>query len=410
MNALNKIGLIPFFISIYFLAYAILPGVMGAESASLVKTVLLLFILFLLLFKSKIRNNYTEYINILMTCFFSYFIINVIKGGNSDIIRWVINITIFFVSYKCCDYKCFFALKHVIKIVTLICTINTLYVSFKNGMIYARYEALVDKCFLTALYGMSYFFCILDIFYNKQKKINILCIFVFIMVNIFLVQSKTSLLALVVELIVLYVFFQEIRPVYNRYIKYFTIISFSFFLILPYLPNIQVSDDLAYGINRIVGYEIFDESSFVRSSDKISMTFDVRDGLRDYCFKLFLDNPVFGIGQGNFKIINKTTEFYWLSETESSWLQILTEGGTFYLCAMLFFFLKPINDTYRKIKTNTYSQYSYYYLMSLSFFLTFFVLYLYNDFADSFFWLSAGIMTSLIVCDKTESLLINNNK
>ena len=248
---------------------------------------------------------------------------------------------------------------------------------------------------------MTYFLCIIDILYNRNKWFNIISLFIFVLSNVFIVQSKTSLLALLLELIILYLTFPKIRAKYNKYLKYIVVLGcFAFVL----LPTVTLPQELTYGINRVIGFELLDQSNFTRSTDRLGTTFDVRDRVRDFCFNLFSDNPIFGIGQGNFKVINNasSSDFNNLTQTESSWLQILTEGGLFYLFTMMFFFLKPMSDVRRILRKSNKTRYTYYYLMAGSFFLVFSILYLFNDFADSLFWLSAGIMTSLIACDKTK--------
>lgn len=319
------------------------------------------------------------------------------------IIKWTFNVIFFFLFFKYSNCKFLYAMDFGIKIAMAIGSLYILFVVLKNGSLeYDRGEIFIDKAFLTSLFALSYFFCILDIFFNRDKIFNIILFSVSVFVNLFVVQSKTSLFALVIELLILYFFFPIIRPVYNKYIKYLVIIGFLAFTILPSVP---LPDDLTYGINRVLGFEFLDESKLTRSYNNLSMTYDIRDDVRAYCFRLFLENPILGIGQGNFAILNQASsnDFNWLSETESSWLQILTEGGLFYFLTMIFLFFKPINDAYKKLKNEVGTKYSYYYLMTFSFFIIFIVLFLFNDFSDSFFWISAGIMASLIVCDKTES-------
>lgn len=398
---LKEVGFIPLCVGIYFSIYAILPGIVDKETASLVKTVFLAFIIIIMVFNYDRKNDYNDYMRVIIPFFVIYLIINIICHPGPDIIRWGINVTAFCVFYKYSNYKCFNVLSFALKIATLICTFSFLYYSIIYGtMAYFRDDALIDKAYLTAFYAMTYFFCIVDILYNRYKWFNVVTLIVFVWVNVFIVQSKTSLLALAIELITLYVFFPSIRTTYNKYLRYIVVIGG---VAMMFLTTITLPQELTFGINRVLGFEFLDQSGFTRSEEHLSITFDVREDVRAYCFKLFSENPIFGIGQGQFKYVNHASHNYfsYLTQTESSWLQILTEGGLFYLFIMLYFFLKPIIDVRKKIFSNQEHGYIYYYLMAYSFFLVFAVMYLFNDFADSLFWLSAGIMASLISCDKS---------
>lgn len=400
MHRLKNIGLIPFSLGIYIICYVFLPWIIGKELSSLVKMMLLGLMFFFIILFAKEDNRYLEYESILIPGFSIYFFFNLIFWWNLEILRWGVNIVLFFIFYRYSSYKCFYVFSFIIKFMTLICTFFIFTDSLYYGeWIYDRAGGIMDKSYLTYFLALTYFFCVVDILYNRHTIFNMLSLFFCLVVNIMVIQSKTSLFAFVINLVLLFCFYSELRRMIKKYIKYLIPIGIIFFVFFVRIPSSQ--EDLKYGINRVLSFELFDEANFIRTEDRLGATFDIRKDVREYCFELFWDNPIFGIGQGNYKFINQKSDNYFnqLSDTESSWLQILVEGGIYYIFIMAYFFLKPINDIRRKLKYNPNSLYSYYYVMSFSFFITCFVMYFFNDFTDSLFWISAGIMVMLISCD-----------
>ena len=197
----------------------------------------------------------------------------------------------------------------------------------------------------------------------------------FTIVNVLIVQSKTSLLGIIVEFFLLWIFLPHKR---NMIKKILLLVAFVAFVIVFFFPKMILDEGLMYGINRVTGIDFFDYNSFDKSLDRMSQTFDIRNDIRLYCFKLFNENPIIGIGFANYRDINASSSNYFndIGDTESSWIQIMVEGGAFFIICMSSFFLYPIILGYTKIKKITNSSHIYYKLMGISFFAIFAILFL----------------------------------
>ena len=165
------------------------------------------------------------------------------------------------------------------------------------------------------------------------------------------------------------------------------IVASSFFF-----PQIGLPQELRYGINRIIGIKLFEEN-YSMSELHLSYTYDVRIGMREYCYKLFSENPLLGIGIGNFYNYNRYSGnfFNHLTQTESSWLQIMTEGGVCLIIIYLMLFATPLLLAVKHLRKYGFRD-DYVATTCMCFFLCFFLSFFYNDFTDSFFWISTGVI------------------
>lgn len=388
-----KERIIPITLFIYLIAYTVLTFLVGRETASLVKSLIIIFMVAVLLVHNKGNNSIELYDKFLFPLFFLFCIIQLFIFYNSEIVRFAINIIVFYVFFKRANEDFFKSLSVSIKIVTLIASLSVVWVSLRYGqMMYFRDEAIIDKSYLTAFYTLSYIFCFVDIVFKNNIKINAFLLLFFIIINVLIVQSKASILLIPTIPIITYLVATEKRKEIRKTIFYGLLVV----LVLSALfPQIVLPEQLKYGANRIAGIELFEEN-YTMMESHLSYTYDVRIGMREYCYELFSNNPLVGIGIGNFKNYNRYSGnfFNHLTETESSWLQILTEGGLFLIAIYLILFLTPIISCIKHFKKHEVID-AYIPMTCMCFSLCFFLLFFYNDFTDSFFWISAGIILGI---------------
>ena len=101
-------------------------------------------------------------------------------------------------------------------------------------------------------------------------------------------------------ILLLFLLNEEARKKIKRFIPLFLLM---YLFLLFFFPSIALPDDIRYGINRLAGNEIL-SSKYTRIMEHLSMTYDVRADMKDYCFRLFKEHPILGVGIGNFAVLN----------------------------------------------------------------------------------------------------------
>lgn len=148
-------------------------------------------------------------------------------------------------------------------------------------------------------------------------------------------------------------------------------------------------------INYIAGYEVL-ELDRVR----VENTFSMRNDLLYTCLNLFAEYPFLGIGLGNFPYYNKGY-FSEIGETESSVLQIITEGGLFYTVLMFTFYWYVIQYVVKNNKRN----FSYQNSLVMAFPIIYLIISFTNDFMDNMYWAFMGITCSYIYRNKLSNVV-----
>lgn len=278
------------------------------------------------------------------------------------------------------------------KICSFLITISVCFLAYKfQALEYFRADAIIDKSAITSFYSITFIFLLVDIVYGKYKSFNLLLLGLLLGTDVVIVNSKISLFLFGVSFLLLYLI-GDIKV--KAYLKKIIIGGLIIILILiTAFPDLVIPDDLKYSINKITGYDLF--TDFVRSEERMDATYNIRGDLWNFCInKLFFSNPMLGIGIGEFEDYTKhgPMSIRELTETESSMLSIITEGGLLYFSLMICLFFSTIRGAYKKLT-------SYKTPENLTLFL-FFVVYpimmIGNDFLDSLYWIQMGIMVNFL--------------
>lgn len=373
------------FLAFFIFEYVLLPLFFPDNVCSVVKSGTLLCLAIVLEFnKEKNRSALIEFSTVLL---FGLTVIQILIFKNIEGIKLLINVICFFVffrnasvSFACCFIK-------LIKFGALFAVVSVFYFCIKYQVLYYFRDLIgIQKQTLSILFLLGGFFCFCSvIFYRSGLSTLLFCLFLFF--NLFVVQSKSSLLVTFLQLLFFFCMDKVTRRKFKRTIRQFVLISI---IVTLFFPSIALPDDIRYGINRISGIQFFSEST-ERSEEKLSMTYDIRGDLVTGCLNLFNESPIFGVGMGNFAKISqkKGNMFYGLSETESEWLGILTEGGITYFAVFLFFCSAGLYKSFRLHKINYQNKLG---LVAFIFLAGYLIMFIFNDFMDSIFWIGLGCL------------------
>lgn len=305
-------------------------------------------------------------------------------------------IFLFMVSYKEFPMKSLVIIFTSVKISTLIFAVSvfSLYLTYGG---YMRADALIDKSLASGLLALCFMVCWIDVILNRQRIANVVIIAALLYVDIFIIVSKTSIFAFLCFVILTYFFMEENdRRIYMKLFKYIIgiacIIAFIF-------PDIALSNDLKETINTIAGHEVY-ELSRVR----VDNTFSVRGYLVEYSInQLFMNNPFIGIGIGNFAYYNHS--FYSdITETESSALAIITEGGIYYAIVMIVFYYNMIKKGIKGMRKKL----GYEECIAVGLPVVYFILCIGNDFMDTLYWSMMGISYTILYKHSSNTIYSNN--
>lgn len=354
----------------------------------LVKSILIA-LLPLALYESRIFTNQCKYVERTLLPFFIAFLYAQLMYFSSDApIKVISNIAIYFFLSKYANGYIGNHFCWCIKMITFFaCMPVVFYCVVNHSLYYYRDSIFIEKQTMSVLLMLSYVFCLLDVFFSQKKRmINFGLFLFFIGINLFVIQSKSSLFALAVSAIVLYFMKDSVRRWIKKRIGY---LLGGYVIVMLLFPSVALPDDIRFGVNRITGTEIF-STNYTRRESRMELTYTIRDEVRALCFKAFRQNPILGIGIGNFATYNKysNSKISFLCEPESAWLSIITEGGALYGLCMVLFFALNIYYTYKWTREDESDIYA---CRALLLNICFCIMFVFNDFMDSLFWMSSGI-------------------
>lgn len=283
------------------------------------------------------------------------------------------------------------------KVCSLICASSVLIVSYMFQTIeYLRDDVIIDKSFMTFFFSFTFVFTLVDIRFGKQVIFNYIVLILVFLTNIMIVQSKISIAIFIITILI--IFFLGERIVKKRILRLFGFAITLFIILVFSFPDLVLPDDIKFAINTVTGQRIF--TDFVRAEDKLNATYNIREDVWNFCLnKLFVEHPLLGIGIGNFPeyakkisaaFIEEQQEY--LTQTESSLISIITEGGILYLLIMIRFFSLLMRRSYYVLKELRLREYYYAFLV----FLSYSIMIIGNDFLDSMFWIQTGLMAGII--------------
>lgn len=369
----------------FLFEYILLPLVLPDSACSLLKSVSLLCLALLLPFGKN--KNRSSLIGMGSAALLLVVICQILLFRNSATIKLLVNIVLFLLFFRYSSFSLAEFFGGLVKLGGLLALFPVIFFCIKFQNLY-YYRDLIDiqKQVLSLFFLLGGLFCAFSAIFDRSKlSIVLFCLFLFF--NLFVVQSKSSLLVLFISLGVVLCFDKEARKKTKRMLL---CLAFGYLVLLLVAPSLAVPDDIRYGINRIFGTELL-SSSYERSQEKLSATYDIRNDLIQNCLSLFNESPVFGIGIGNFAEVSRKSGgiFYGLDQTESEWLGIITEGGVTYLVAISGFLFCCLYKAFKLYDLNPQNKFG---LAAFVFVGAYSVMFIFNDFMDSIFWIGSGIL------------------
>ena len=305
----------------------------------------------------------------------------------------IIHISVFLIFvYKSLPDKTLSAIGLALKINGVVCVCSALVLYFTYGFYY-RSLGIVDKSLMSSIFPLCLATCWIEFIQGKHRVLNISIIILVLIVNIFIVVSKTTFIAFGTFCVIYYFCLpKDQKYLYRNILKRLVPVIF---LILLFFPDIALPNDMKETIIYIAGYEVL-ELDRVR----VENTFSMRNDLLYTCLNLFAEYPFLGIGLGNFPYYNKGY-FSEIGETESSVLQIITEGGLFYTVLMFTFYWYVIQYVVKNNKRN----FSYQNSLVMAFPIIYLIISFTNDFMDNMYWAFMGITCSYIYRNKLSNVV-----
>lgn len=212
------------------------------------------------------------------------------------------------------------------------------YSSMGLSLYNVRHDTLVDKSAFTLVYSMSIIW-LTYVFADKRKKLirvaSIALIFLFTYCGLIIIESKTLLLAYV-TVVVMLALIGKIR------LKPFAVIALIlvvFFAMLYIALNPDILPDFVKSLlSNVFGIDV---GSY--NHERYDTTYSGRWQIVLSALSELSKNPFFGIGFGQFAEVSSQYWSVWgfeVTETESSWLSFLTEGGVLFFIIQLLLILK----------------------------------------------------------------------
>lgn len=394
---INRWDLLFIFFLLFTLVINAALGVRGTFVGDIIK-----FLLLFLVTSHYIKHKYpsVKFVNTFFCLVCIFTIIQFVIFNNLIILKLFIGVCFF------CFFSVFSNYKHVrclslsIKIASIIITLNVFYVCLVHGgVMYFSFREYtwLDKSFYTSIYAFTYVLCLLDIMHNIKKVENFLLLLLCTLTNIFIVQSKTALFTIPITMLIIWFYgSNDVKRNNRKFLKY---IILGVLLVLVFFPNIALPDPIKLGINKLLNTNLF----VVDVVGNMEKTYDMRGLIWAFCIDLWMKHPFFGIGIGHYEYyIVKADELICdVGEEESSFLQIIVEGGLLYFSIMFYFFYDSIKKSIHKVKTIR----DYYSFYPLLIYFTYVIIIIGNDFIDLFFWISCGIMCGALHNVKTQNYL-----
>lgn len=268
-------------------------------------------------------------------------------------------------------------------------------------------NTVLDKSVYTLVLTLT-FICLLVSFFDKQKKLNktkkilMFTLLVFLgAINLVLIQSKLFILVLVTAVFVLY-FFADGSP--KRKARTFVLI-FLFGIVLWFVFFPQYIPDYIYVfLNRYLGL-FSDNVSGIQAYDRYTTTYGMRSTIYSYALNLFLDHFLFGLGFGNYRIyaMENAILLGGVTQTESSMMNILVEGGLIYFLNHIIFLMILL---FRILRMRRKERGNMLFIKFLIILIAYFILNAGNDFFNVLYWVVLGFIYK---CSDQKVRCLNEN-
>lgn len=234
-----------------------------------------------------------------------------------------------------------------------------------------RDEMLIDKGMLTIWFSLTLCFSFIDSMVKGIKNFSTL-IFVFILlVNLVVVQSKTCILAFVIFLGFFIVLSKQ--QIHKRLLRYMIPLLIVYGVLIFSNPTEYIPHTFIVALNQVVGSDVIPVYT-----DKFDMgTYDSRELIDIYCTKLFFENPIVGIGLGNYELL--PTLPTGVTECENTYFDLLVNGGLLYGAPVIYILFITLVRNVKLIWKST-NIVEYYYILGIL--ISMIVSFRYNDFLN----------------------------
>ncbi len=317
-------------------------------------------------------------------CFTLMLLFQIIAGGyiSEQIIYHYLNFIIFIYFVFFTNTSLLEEIGFVIKILT-IAGLCPVLLSSDTYIGEWRNDAFIDKIYLTGLVAISLCLCITDILFKKNTLMNFIFLFFIFYANMFFVQSKTAFVSLGLYLITI-LFLSKGRT--RNYLLLGLLISIP---LLYYRSDLFLSDSITNAVNIFFGSNVFNLDA--KTQHMYTGTFDIRELIIYASLLTFYSSPLWGIGIGG--IVEKGG-FYGVMECESTYLDMLVEGGLLYFVPVFLSIIIPFITCIYNIKWKKIPSYQYYWAISILSCII--ICFNWNDYLWPIFFALIGICTNLI--------------
>jgi len=242
-----------------------------------------------------------------------------------------------------------------------------------------RSYVILDKPVYSFMLGLGSIIGFFEVLKNKEwkliKKVAIAAVTIlFAILNVLVIQSKIFILGIVIS--ALFTYFAARSKVKRTLRRSIIVIIVAVVAVILLYPSI-IPDYIYVFINRYTG--LF--SSYV--TERQTITYDTRDAITSYAIEIFKENPLLGVGFGNYSSYAAKNFSLGVTETESTVLNMLVEGGLLGFLSYVGFMISIFMGLWSKIKCRSNN---YHLVEIFCVFIMLMVLSAGNDFYNISFW------------------------
>lgn len=208
-------------------------------------------------------------------------------------------------------------------------------------------------------------------------------------VNIIIMQSKTSIIIMILALILIYIRSSKKQKKRIHYICFTTLVAG---IMLMMFGQNYIPDFVYVFLNRYTGL-FGNKIANIANYSKYAGTYDQRDSIYGYCFSLIIQHPILGVGFGNFgkySILSSNSLISELTQAESGVLDAFVDGGIFYGIVYLQIIFYPIIKGMRAKRMIARNGNTLLMIIALTIIICAFT----NDCKSVTFWLIVGLLHS----------------
>ena len=358
---------------------------------------IVLFLL-ILIYKKRIKGNLAVWVMLSVSIFVS--IIHVIFGGiilyETKYLLYIISFLAIITGY--CE-SFWDAIEKTTYAMSLFLCIDALWAAPKAiatgyGLRVTLSFTMFDKSYYTSVLSLAWVFIFTKLLFSKVDEqtsrfknksmyrfLLILLLLILFYVNGVIIASKMFLIEVILSFFITII---QAEGKQKRHLSlYLTMGIFILSMIVILSPSI-IPEYIYVFLNRYL--KVFGRYvNRISNLDRLSITYVTRAAIYRYCLELIKKNMFFGIGFGMYSQIGGNLITH-VSQTESSWINLLVEGGLFYFINHLLFVLYLLWIAIKKNRA-VRDRHSYMVLLALFVYITINV---FNDYYSSIYWVILG--------------------